>query len=262
VAPNLREYALVDPLAWVFVGAIWLMTVQRRWWLAAALGGIGVLAKEVVVIAALSAAAASVEVRGRWSRSDLLRPLAVAAPAIVTAGTLTVVIPGSGTDGVVYLSRWIADGLGSLGLVRVIYLMFASYAALWVLVPRGFAALPDHLRRAALVYMAAALVLPLVGSPERMEELVFPAVIGSASLATRGLPLLAATLLGLANAAFVARTGGSASIPSPVSWMGLVLAVALALWAYLPTVQRPTRATLAAFFLARVTRAPPELPNR
>src|SRR6202011_2148014 len=35
VAPNLREYGLVDPLAWAFVAGVWLATIRRRWWLAA-----------------------------------------------------------------------------------------------------------------------------------------------------------------------------------------------------------------------------------
>src|SRR5207248_5573890 len=29
VAPNLREFGLVDPLAWVFVAGVWLATVRR-----------------------------------------------------------------------------------------------------------------------------------------------------------------------------------------------------------------------------------------
>src|SRR6266702_5047170 len=48
MAPNLREYGLVDPLAWVFVAGVWLATVRRVWWLAAVLAAIGVVAKEVV----------------------------------------------------------------------------------------------------------------------------------------------------------------------------------------------------------------------
>src|SRR5215472_13068120 len=33
VAPNLREYGLVDPLAWAFVAGVWLATVERRWFI-------------------------------------------------------------------------------------------------------------------------------------------------------------------------------------------------------------------------------------
>src|SRR5215208_5147949 len=53
VAPNIREYGLIDPLAWAFVAGVWLATVRQRWWIAAGVAAVGVLAKEVVVLAAL-----------------------------------------------------------------------------------------------------------------------------------------------------------------------------------------------------------------
>src|SRR5215216_1091789 len=56
VAPNIREYGLIDPLAWAFVAGVWLPTVRQRWWIAAGVAAVGVLAKEVVVLAALAAA--------------------------------------------------------------------------------------------------------------------------------------------------------------------------------------------------------------
>src|SRR6266498_511100 len=109
VAPNIREYALVDPLAWAFVAAIWLCTVRRQWLLAAVLGGSGVLAKEVVVLAAVSAAVAA------WDRNRAWQALIVVAPAIIVAVALTLVFPGSGTDATSYVLKWVRDGLGSLG---------------------------------------------------------------------------------------------------------------------------------------------------
>src|SRR5690348_10678074 len=66
VAPNLREFGLVDPLAWVFVAAVWLATLHQKWWLAAVMAAIGVVAKEVVVLAALAAAAAAFDQRRPW----------------------------------------------------------------------------------------------------------------------------------------------------------------------------------------------------
>jgi hypothetical protein len=226
-APNLREYALVDPLAWAFVAAIWLATAHRRWWIAAALGAVGALAKEVVVVAAVAAAAAAWSPRGGW-----IRAATVAAPSLLVVAALTVIVPGSGTDATAYLTKWISDGLGSLGPARVVYLMFASYAALWLLVPKGFPALPEHLRRATVVYLIAAVLLPAVGSPERMEELIFPAVIAAACGATRNWPAPAAFALAIANAIFVARVGGDAHVPSVVSWIALALATLLALGSY------------------------------
>jgi hypothetical protein len=227
-APNLREYALVDPLAWVFVAAIWLATVQKRWWLAAALGVLGVLAKEVVAIAALSAAAAAWLPSRGWR--GVLLPSAIAVPALATVVALTLIVPGSGTDAVAYLVKWVADGLGSLGPLRVVYLVFASYGALWLLVPRGFSLLPAHLRRATLVFLCAAAALPAIGSPERMEELIFPAMVACAVMALRDRSAGFAFAFALANLLFVIRVGGDAQIPGAAAWLGLGVAVALAAW--------------------------------
>src|SRR3954452_3926188 len=66
VAPNLREFGLVDPLAWAFVAGVWLATVRRQWWAAAVVAAVGVVAKEVVVLAAIAAAAAAFEPRKPW----------------------------------------------------------------------------------------------------------------------------------------------------------------------------------------------------
>ena len=236
VAPNLREYALVDPLAWAFVAAMWLATSHRQWWLAAVLGGLGVLAKEVVVVAAIAAAVAA------WSpergRLHAIRAATIAVPALVVVALLVLVVPGSGTDAVAYLTKWWVDGLGSLGPLRVVYLVFASFGALWLLLPRGLPALPSHLRRASWVFVGAAILLPAVGSPERMEELVFPAIIAAACAATRGRYVALAFGLGVANLAFVARIGGDAHLPSVVAWLGLALAVLLSLVRLAPGVFR------------------------
>ncbi|MBV9582022.1 MAG: hypothetical protein JO057_25860, partial [Chloroflexi bacterium] len=179
VAPNLREFGLIDPLAWVFVAAVWLATIRRQWALAAVIAAVGVVAKEIVVLAALAAAAAAFDPRRPWVA------VGVAAPAIVVAVGLTIIFPGSGTDAAAYVFKWVRDGLFSNGVVRALFLLFASYGALWLLIPRAWPLLPPYLARAAVVYVAAAVALPLVGSPERMEEAIFPLVISSALLATR-----------------------------------------------------------------------------
>src|SRR5207244_7729233 len=97
VAPNLREFGLIDPLAWVFVAGVWLATVRKQWWLAAGLAAVGVVAKEVVVLAALAAAAAAWQPRRPWVAA------CVAAPALVIVLLLTVLVPGSGTDASAYV---------------------------------------------------------------------------------------------------------------------------------------------------------------
>jgi hypothetical protein len=236
VAPNLREFGLVDPLAWTFVAGVWLATIRRSWWLAAGLAAVGVLAKEVVVLAALAAAAAA------WHRPQPWLAAVVAAPALLVALLLTVVFPGSGTDAGAYLGDWVRKGLFSNGFGRAVFLLFASYGALWLLLPRAwFSAWPAHVRRAAAVMFVAAPVLPLVGSPERMEEAIFPAVITAVLLATRTWRLPLVWVLALGNAVFVARIGGSAGgdarLATVVAWLGLTIACGLALWAYLPAVR-------------------------
>lgn len=218
VAPNLREYALVDPLAWAFAAGVWLATVQKRWLVAAALAAVGVLAKEVVVLAAVAAAAAA------WNDAKLWRAPAVGAPAVAMVVLLTLVFPGSGTDATAYVTKWVRDGLGSLGPLRAIYLVFASYAALWLLLPIGFRALPRYLQRAGAVYLAAAVVLPFVGSPERMEEAIFPLLVTAAVAATGEWHPAAAWALALSNVLFVARVGGDARLPTALAWTGLAAA--------------------------------------
>jgi hypothetical protein len=292
VAPNLREYGLVDPLAWAFVAGVWWATVRRQWYAAALVAAVGVVAKEIVVLSAIAAAAAaafdhrasdlSAAAASEHGASDLsaaaaseryaadvggvsaaerpraepitaggllppyaerhfVRAILVAAPAVLVALALTLLYPGSGSDAFAYVFKWVRDGLFSNGPLRAAFLLFASYAALWLLVPRGWLGLPDHLRRAAVVYLAAAIVLPLVGSPERMEEAIFPVVISTALLATRTWHLGLVALFAVACGVFVARIGGDARLPGVIAWLALALACALAVWSY---VGRP-RASLA-----------------
>ncbi|MBV9324876.1 MAG: hypothetical protein JO352_13930 [Chloroflexi bacterium] len=238
VAPNLREFGLIDPLAWAFVAAVWLATIRRQWWLAAIVAAAGVVAKEIVVLAAVAAAAAAFESRKPW------RAVGVAAPAVLVALALTVFFPGSGNDAAAYVFKWVQDGLFSNGVARAVFLLFASYGALWLLLPRAWPLLPPPLARAGVVYVIAAVALPLVGSPERMEEALFPLVITAALLATRSWSLLLVWALAVGNALFVARVGGDARIPTLLAWAGLALACALALYSYLPA-WLPTRRQLA-----------------
>jgi hypothetical protein len=237
ISANLREFGLIDPFAWAFAAAVWLATVDRRWVLAAALGAIGVLAKEVVLLAAVAAAVAA------WDRQRPWRSLVIAAPAALVAVLLTILFAGSGTDVGAYLTGWVRDGLGSLGPARVVYYIFAGYGALWLLIPRGLPGLPRHVRRAAIVYLLAAIVLPLVGSPERMEEAIFPAMLSIALVATRDWRPALAWAVAIGEAVFAARTGGDARLPTLVAWAGLALALALvASMSYLPQrVVRPAR---------------------
>jgi hypothetical protein len=230
-APNLREFGLVDPLAWAFVAGTWLATVRKQWWLAAGIAALGVVAKEVVALAALAAAAAA------FDRRRPLLAVGVAAPALLVVGALTVLFPGSGSDAGAYVFKWVRDGLFSNGVGRAAFLFFASYGALWLLLPRAWPDLPDHLQRAALVYGFAAVALPLVGSPERMEEAIFPLMITAAVLATRRWRLAAVWALGLGGALFAARVGGDARLPTVVAWSGLAVACGLAVWPYV--VSRP-----------------------
>jgi hypothetical protein len=227
VAPNLREFGLVDPLAWVFVAAVWLATLRKKWLLAAVLAAVGVVAKEIVALAAVAAAVAA------FDRRQPAKALGVAAPALIVVVLLTLLFPGSGTDAGAYVFDWVRKGLFSNGVGQAIFLLFASYGALWLLLPKGFSLLPSSMRRAATVFLIAELLLPLVGSPERMEEAIFPLVVSAALLATRSHNETLVWALALGNMVFAARIGGSARIPTIVAWSGLAVACALALWSYL-----------------------------
>jgi hypothetical protein len=226
VAPNLREFGLVDPLAWVFVAGIWLATIRKQWWLAALLGAVGAVAKEVVVLAALAGAAAA------WDRRQPWVAPGVAGPAVGIVLLLTVLVPGSGTDAGAYLGDWVRKGLFSNGVGRAAFLLFASYGALWLLLPRAWSGFPPHLKRAAGVFLLAAPLLPLVGSPERMEEAIFPAIITAALLATRTWNAGLVWVLAVASALFAARIGGDARLPSVLAWLGLAIACGLTVWGY------------------------------
>jgi hypothetical protein len=228
VAPNLREYGLVDPLAWAFVAAVWLATVRREWWVAAVLAAVGVVAKEVVALAALAAAVAAFDLRRPWLA------VGVAAPALLTVVALTALFPGSGSDAVAYVLKWVRDGLFSNGIGRAVFLLFASYGALWLLLPRAWSQLPARLKRAWVVFAVAAIGLPLVGSPERMEEAIFPLIISAAIVSTRGWSQPLLWVLAVGNMLFVARVGGDARLPTALAWSGLAVACGLALWSYAP----------------------------
>jgi hypothetical protein len=231
VAPNVREFGLIDPLAWVFVAGVWLATVRQQWWIAAGVAAVGVVAKEVVLLSAMAAAAAAWTPRRPWLAA------AVAAPAVLVVLALMVSLPGSGADAGGYIFKWVRDGLFSNGVGRALFLVFASYGALWLLIPRAWSRMGEwpHLRRAAAIYLLAALLLPLIGSPERMEEVIFPMVITSALVATRAWPTALVWTLAIGNALFAARVGGDARLPTVVAWSGLALACALALRSNAPS---------------------------
>jgi hypothetical protein len=91
------------------------------------------------------------------------------------------------------------------------------------------------------VYVAAAVVLPLVGSPERMEEAIFPFIISATLVATRTWSVALVWLLAIAADLFAARVGGDARLPTPLAWAGLAVACGLAVWRYFPHRWQPTR---------------------
>src|SRR5438128_1528344 len=75
-------------------------------------------------------------------RAPALLAIGVAAPAILVAVGLTLIFPGSGTDAGAYVFDWVRKGLFSDGVGRAAFLLFASYAALWLLLPRAWAGFP------------------------------------------------------------------------------------------------------------------------
>ncbi len=252
VAPNLREYALVDPPAWAWMAGIWLATVYQRWRWAALLGVLGALTRETTLIAAVAAGAAAwvacptpdPPARGGGWGDRARRAIGVTAPAVLTVVLLAILIPGSGgADIGNYLRSWLTTGLGQLGPERALYLLFASAGALWLLVPRGVQREPRPIQAASGVFLLAAILLPFVGSPERMEEAIAPAIVSAAVLATCDRPVWWAWTLAIANTLFVARVGGDAPIPQWLAWPAELLALALAVATYLPRYRSVQRST-------------------
>ncbi len=248
VAPNLREYALVDPLAWAWMAGIWLATVYQRWRWAALLGVLGALTRETTLIAAVAAGVAAWVSLSRpcpkpaWGERTRLA-IGVAGPALLTVILLAILIPGNGgADVDNYLRSWLSTGLGSLGPARALYLLFASMGALWLLIPCGLQRQPGYLQAASGVFLLAAILLPFVGSPERMEEAMAPAIVTAAVLATGDRPAWWAWSLAIGNLLFVARVGGNAPIPQWLAWPAELIAVALAVATYLPRYRSVERA--------------------
>jgi hypothetical protein len=85
------------------------------------------------------------------------------------------------------------------------------------------------------VYLLAAVALPLVGSPERMEEAIYPLMITVALLATRTWSQALVWLFAVCGVLFAARVGGDARVPAVLAWTGLIVACALALGSYVPS---------------------------
>ena len=117
VAPNLREFGLVDPLAWVFVA--------------------GHLAGDAAQAVGAGGRAGR---RGRGGQGGRgtggawppRRPRSIGggrgwpraspAPAIAVVLALTFVFPGSGTDAGAYVFDWVRKGLFSNGVARAVFL--------------------------------------------------------------------------------------------------------------------------------------------
>ena len=231
IAPNLREYALVDPLAWTFVAALWLAMLHRQWWLAVVLAAVGVTAKEMVAVPAVAVAAAAFD--PHRPRETLSKAVLIVLAAWATVLALVAYLPGSGTDVGEYVTDWWANGLGSLGPARVVYYMLISQGAFWILLPLGFKRLSSPVQRATLVLLLGGVALVAVGTPERMLAIAFPAVITAVLAATAHWSTWRVWLLAVACTIFVTHVGGGALSPV-VGWTGAVAAVVLAVSAYRP----------------------------
>ena len=244
VAPNLREYALVDPLAWAFVAGVWLCTVKRQWLLA------GGLARRR---------------RGR-QRSCRARRRCRRRGGLVASSTLVGACgrrAGRGRRGAA------DDPLSRLGIrCRRIHLevgpgwsRLARSAARPVpgvrQLRRAVAAGARWLVGAARAPAARGRRLPVgragaarsSARPSACWKRSFRSSSLHPSLATSTWPLGLAWLVALGNALFIARVGGDARLPTVVAWAGLLVACGVIVASWL----RPatSNASRAARWLAK-----------
>jgi len=168
---TLHDVYTSDPLMYLAGPLITNELLRGRFVVAAALGGVGVLAKEFAA-APLYLVTAAAAIERRWTAA--LRALAAAnfAFMIWLALTLTLMLRfnytysgsasanlGGGANLVGWLSRQSTRGILSA--------MFVEFGALYVLTPVGFVFAPSRLRRLALAAVPIAALFAYVQQPDR-----------------------------------------------------------------------------------------------
>jgi hypothetical protein len=204
------------------------------------LGGVGVLAKEMVFPVIPLAVWQYARLRPRpWG------PLAATALlALLPTLAVRLWIPAhdaaSGNVRMLfdYVAGWPMLQLRSVGLLQTCFYMFASFGVLWVLAPLGVDRAPAHGRSILLAWALCTAPFVLLGTPERMLEILAPAVIPMALFALDGLAWPAAALVIAANGLFVIRVA-CAGVPYALGWGGLGCAAFIAGWCWVRAAVMP-----------------------
>jgi hypothetical protein len=179
---TLHDVYTSDPLMYLAGPLISNELLLGRTRVAAALGAVGVLAKEFAA-APLYLLTAYAVVERRWSQAAARLAAANFVFIVWLALTLTLMLRfnytysgnasadlGGGANLVGWLSRQSARGIASA--------MFVEFGALYVLTPVGFILAPRHLRLLAVVSLPIAALFAYVQQPDRalwnMHFLVLP----------------------------------------------------------------------------------------
>ena len=230
---NLYQPRFVDPTAWVFVAAGLLCILQVRPVVAILLGGVGALAKEMVLPLILLAAWDSMRDRRRNAWVVCGTVLMAALPSVWVWMTIPGTDSASGhLQGLVsYLVHRPSEQLRYVGIFVTLLSSFGAFGALWLLAPLGALQVDRRARRVLLAWLMLTAPFVLVGSPERMLEVFAPALLPLAAYSLAQTTPLLATLIVLTNGCFVARLSATAT-PFWLAWGALGVALVGSAWVW------------------------------
>ena len=239
---NVFQYRLVDPLAWVFVAAALLLLLKGRPHAACLVAGIGVLAKETVILIL----PLSVWVYWRSGRTHRAgRLLGVLAISLIPYAVVRMVIPGEVAAGSALrptldylIDRW-TEQWREVGPLYTLFYTFAPFGVLWFLLPLGFLRLAPPAREMLGGWLLITVPALLNGSPERMLEVHAPAILPPASLALSSARPPLAILVVIANGLFILRIAATA-LPYAIAWTSLLVAALGVGWIWCTTVRYGT----------------------
>ena len=229
---NFYQPRLVDPLAWVFVAAGLLLILRGHARAAILVGGIGALAKEMVIPIIPLAIWALLRERPRPSFMKLgVTLFAAALPyAWVLATIPGNVSSGGGVGNVLhYLVTRPGVQLDQVGSLRTLLYLFFPYGALWVLAPLGLPRIPCATRRILVAWIICTAPFILMGAPERMLEVQAPALLPLAACGLLAASPLLSALIVVANGLFITRIA-TIAVPFWAAWGSLGFALACSLW--------------------------------
>lgn len=231
-----------DPLVLLLAPIIMTLMVRSRWVLAAALGVVGILAKEFAAAPIYISAASSALAR-RWRESAWQFGLAIAVTGVwVTLQIALMTLfnysyndnPSSQPLSGGYLRLWVTHVTPLSGFAAI----FGAFGAAYLLMPFGWRFAPVHLRRLAMGALPAVAALVYVATPERALGNFFFLWLPIAALVLARVPAAAAAAFVAAFAVANMRIGGQMTAV-PNSRYALALSIGIAIYAIWETRRQP-----------------------